>query len=68
MLQLEIEEKYYETLFSKTESDEQAVLSKWYKKDEKFITAKYIIQPIDEVLGYGNQKLWLDILSTKTTK
>ena len=56
----EIEDKHYEKLLDKANSDEQILLEKWYKKDNNSIPATYILQPIDSILGNGNEKFWFE--------
>lgn len=61
----EIEDKYYEQLFNKAKSDEQKLLSTWYKKDENSIPSKYILQPIDQILCEGNENLWFEEIESQ---
>jgi len=63
----EIEDKYYEELFNKAKSNEQKLLSTWYKKDENSIPSKFILQPIDLVLGEGNENEWFERIEAQIT-
>ena len=56
----ELEDKYYEALRTQANSDEQKILEKWYKKDLNSDPATYVLQPIDSVLGDGNEATWFE--------
>ena len=56
----EIEEEYFEKLLLVTQAEEKKLLDKWYMKDENSIPQKYILQPIESVLGEGNEAVWFD--------
>jgi len=56
----EIEDVYFEKLLLVVDIDEKILFHKWYKKDENSIPSKYILQPIDAVLGEGNEAIWFE--------